>query len=337
MSKKTHYDILKVSTDASFAEIKRAYKAQADKLKNRSGKRAEAQLKKLEESYTILSDKSRRRAYDKIEFPAGDEVTVKSSSKKTEAMHHVRPKRTRPHRPIARALKLVWLHKWLWLRIGLIAIVVDLMIAFTAPPQGDTGQNVWLAVLVAVFVWVAGRLSMDKSSLTARDAYYQGSHAFIKQFLLFIFWIICLLPFIIGSLVYGEMLAATFAASTLEQISIGSVWFIMSALSLYFVIRTVFALVLIHETAPVDAIRRSWRMTKSRVWWLGKRIVGWGVLTFVPALLVYVVSLSGVITNQLLLQVGTMLADAFILIITLPVLATIIDQVYEHEKPRRAR
>ena len=338
MSKKTHYDILKVPTDASFAEIKRSYKAQAGKLKNRSGKRAQAQLHRLEESYTILSDKSKRRAYDRIEILPSQEVTGQGSNRHGEVGFNTRPKRTRPHRPIASALKLVWLHKWLWLRIALIAIVVDLVLVISAPMQGGgIGQNIWLAILVSVFIWVAGHLSEKDTSITARTAYYKGSHAFVKQFLLLMFWAICLLPFIIGSLVYTEITVVAFAATSVEQVSVGVLWFVLSALSLYLVLRTIFAVVLIHETAPVDAIKKSWRMTKSRVWWLGKRIVGWGLLAFVPVLIVYAISLSRLITNQLFLEAGAMLADAFILLVTLPVLATIIDQVYEHEKPRRVR
>ncbi|NPA27874.1 MAG: molecular chaperone DnaJ [Epsilonproteobacteria bacterium] len=68
MSKElSYYEILEVSTNASIAEIKKAYRKLALKYhpdKNPGDKEAEEKFKLINEAYAVLSDEEKRRVYD---------------------------------------------------------------------------------------------------------------------------------------------------------------------------------------------------------------------------------------------------------------------------------
>jgi len=63
----TYYQIIQVSPDASFDSIKQSYRKLAMVYhpdKNNGSKESEEQFKELSEAYYVLSDPSRRLAYD---------------------------------------------------------------------------------------------------------------------------------------------------------------------------------------------------------------------------------------------------------------------------------
>ncbi|MGP1593959.1 MAG: DnaJ domain-containing protein [Treponema sp.] len=62
-----HYEVLGVSRSASDEEIKKAYRAKALQYhpdKNQGNAAAEEMFKKINEAYSVLSDKNKRAAYD---------------------------------------------------------------------------------------------------------------------------------------------------------------------------------------------------------------------------------------------------------------------------------
>ena len=67
MSQQDYYEILEVSSEASSAEIKRAYRRlalQTHPYRNRNDPRAEERFKKISEAYGVLSDPGKRAQYD---------------------------------------------------------------------------------------------------------------------------------------------------------------------------------------------------------------------------------------------------------------------------------
>ena len=339
MSKRTHYDVLKIKPDATQKEIKQSYRKQRDKLQSKSSARAEQKRTRLEEAHAILSDKKKRKAYDKLH--ATDSGTADTPTAKTSQIGS-RPRRARPRRPIRDALQLVWRHKWLWIRIGVLAMLIDWLFIFFVIEEFDLGQGLWRAAMISVLFWAAGRLSFkSNNNVTARQAFYQGPHAVVKQFLIFFFWMICLLGFVLGTL-YFELVATGLIFPTQTELAVATtLMFLFGLTGFYLVLRTLFATVLIQELTPVQSIKRSWVITRGRAWWLTLRVAGGIVIALFPSLLLYAllyaIAGSGMISDQTFYVVELFSVSGLSFIATLPILVTVIDQLYEHEKPRRTR
>src|SRR5712675_887356 len=68
MAKRDYYEVLEVSREVSFEEIKKSYRKLAVKFhpdKNPGDHTAEEKFKELGEAYDILSDEQKRAAYDR--------------------------------------------------------------------------------------------------------------------------------------------------------------------------------------------------------------------------------------------------------------------------------
>ena len=87
--KKSYYDILEISNDASSDQIKKAYRKLALKYhpdKNPDDSNAESKFKEISEAYECLSDKESRRNYDL--FPNGQGSGFSSSQSASDIFQH---------------------------------------------------------------------------------------------------------------------------------------------------------------------------------------------------------------------------------------------------------
>ena len=335
MSKKNHYELLKVRPDATAKEIKRSYQQQKQKLKSKSSQRSKQKLKDIENAYNILSDKSSRKTYDKLHLASSDAP----STSKDKAQPSSRP---RPHRPVRSGLSIFWRHKWLWLRIGIVAMLVDWLFIFFTVEDFELGQGLWRAMMVSVLFWVAIRLSANsEKSVTAREAFYQGPHALIKQFIILFFWILCLLGFVVGTLYFELVAVGLFFPSQAELAVATGLMLLLGLAGFYFVLRTIFSTVIIQEAPPIESIKRSWAMTRSRAWWLTLRIAGGLAVALAPIVVIYSILYAAVVlevmSEQVFYMAELLVFSGVSFAVTLPILVTVIDQLHEHEKPRRSR
>ena len=74
MSAKDYYAILGVKSEASAADIKKAYRELAVKYhpdKNPDDKQVEEKFKEINEAYMIVGDPEKRKKYDRIQYDKG--------------------------------------------------------------------------------------------------------------------------------------------------------------------------------------------------------------------------------------------------------------------------
>lgn len=247
-------------------------------------------------------------------------------------------KQKTPTRPVAKTLQIVKQNKKLLLGAGLVAAAVDFVLGIGAQQGGNTGQSFWMAIVFAAFLWAAAKLTDYKNpKLNIRKVFYEGSNTFIKLFIVIMFWVVCLTPFLLGSLVFAQINSTVITATTLEKSIAFGVWVFLTVLSLYLVFRTVFAAVMVSSNTPWRAIKRSWNMTKRRVLWLAFNLLGWIIITSIPAIVVYVVSVSGVLVQPLYINSLQNVASALIYIFVLPIISVLLYQLYTYEKSSRPR
>ena len=68
MSKRDYYEVLGVSSSASEAELKKAYRTKAKELhpdRNSDNPNSESQFKEVNEAYDVLKDQNKKAAYDR--------------------------------------------------------------------------------------------------------------------------------------------------------------------------------------------------------------------------------------------------------------------------------
>ncbi len=246
-------------------------------------------------------------------------------------------KKTRK-KPVTTTVRQLHQHKWLWLGVGLIAAVVDWLIGLSTE-SGGIGQNIWIAITLAAFMWSARQFGRSrKYQPTIRSVFYEGSGSFIKQLLIILFWIACLIPFLIGSFLVARIASPLFPASGLEVTIAIVVWVLLAVLSAFWIIRTIFAPVIVLDDTPGRAIKQSWRLTKRHVLRLSGYILGWFILLLIPIFTVFYMTAGGVVTQSVFVTSLDTIARGLIFVLVLPFMSVLIYQLYANEsrqKPRR--
>lgn len=238
--------------------------------------------------------------------------------------------------PVRSTWRLLRSSKGLIIKLGLTLAVIDALLYIGRESGGGEGaRNFILLIAISAFVWLARQLSVQEAVSKVRFILYDGVSALVKQLLILLLWTAFSIPFIIGSIIFEQINMPVFAATTAETVAAGVAWFVLSLVSLYLILRTVFAIVLVQTTTPMDAIGHSWRMTKNRTWWLGVRLVGGLVVVLLPAAVLGFVAYSGVFSEEWQIRSVLVMSDALLYVLVLPVMTLLLYQLYEHERPSR--
>lgn len=245
------------------------------------------------------------------------------------------------NKPVTQTFQTIKQNVKIFLGVGLVAVVVDLLLWLGGQGESTTGQSFWMAIVFTAFLWTTGKLINYKNpKLSVRKVFYEGSSAFVKMFLVIMFWVACLIPFLVGSLIFAQVNSSIVTATTLEIYAALAGWLLLTALSLYLVLRSIFAAVLILNDTPWRAITASRHMTKQRVLWLSLRLLGWLVITSAPAIFIFSVSArfaSSISTQSIHDGLLQGIASALTYLFVLPVISVLLYQLYVHEKSSRPR
>ncbi len=244
---------------------------------------------------------------------------------------------TAKNTPVKKTIRLFGQYKWFWIGAGVIAAAVDWLLSLGSQ-SGGMGRSLWIVIVFAGFLWAARKLSNTRSAKPAvKHVFYDGSGAFIKQLLVMLFWSICLVPFLLGSVVFQQINSLMFFASGIEKTIAFIGWLLLAAISAFLILRTVFAPVLTQEETPWNAIRSSWRLTKRRVRRLAISVLGSFLVMLLPIVLIYYATLGGVVMSPLLVDILNILADALVFLLVLPFMSMLIYQLYVYETRTRTR
>lgn len=167
------------------------------------------------------------------------------------------------------------------LLIALVWVVINTVFAFILEAN-SLATEVWFVAVFSVIVWFYG-LSSRRKTPNLRTTYYEGSQFFLKLFLLFLIWIVYLLPFAIGAFFAQQINLYQFAPSPLEITAASVAWLLLGIVSGYWFVRSFLAPVLIAKNGPIEAVRASWARTKGRAWWATKSILLVGLVATLPA------------------------------------------------------
>lgn len=229
-------------------------------------------------------------------------------------------------------------HHWLlYLKLGLLAAFISTL--FTqGSASGDTLVQFWSVLVFSGLLWTAQVLDETKpAQLKARTILYDGSASFLKQILIVIVWLFSMLPFLIGAGIFERINQLEFGAGTAEIILAYGIWLLLGILSIYWLLRSLFAPLLALKQTPLAALRGSWVVTKNRTLRLGLYAVVVILLASLPLVVLkaFPVPLSA---NLWLVLAQGVAFELLIFAVTLPFITLAMQQLHEYEhrqKPRR--
>jgi hypothetical protein len=171
--------------------------------------------------------------------------------------------------------------------VALVTVPTNIIETYFAP---GAGLQAYLS-LAGLFMNVAllyaiVRIADRGQDFGVRTAYYSGSHAILRLFIVLIWVAFMLVPLAVGSEIYAVGIAGPVNPSVGEEILLGILGVLFAAPSLWLIGRFFCSLVAVvdHEIRPISALRLSWRLTAGRFWPILGRLVMlvvWSILIFI--------------------------------------------------------
>jgi len=217
---------------------------------------------------------------------------------------------------LAKAWRDFWANRWGFLGIAAV-ITIPATLLQLAPSLGDNQVvQAYLAigalVMTVALIWAIVRLAEGRRP-RVRQAYYEGTTAFVKFAIVFLILTLQLLPFAIGATIYITAIQADI--TTAERLIFATIWLLLALPSFYWLNRYLFGLLIVHDPAmtPVMALRASGRLVRGRFWMVFRRVAALMML-FLAVLLGVLTAASALIHNQnLTLGILRLVANLLIL------------------------
>ncbi|HEX5797223.1 MAG TPA: hypothetical protein VFX86_02430 [Candidatus Saccharimonadales bacterium] len=140
----------------------------------------------------------------------------------------------------------------------------------------STNYQIFISLIVSLAVIWSIRQVLAGEKIGVRQAFYQGIYPLVP-FLLVLFVIgLQLIPFLIGSFLLSTVLANQIAISAMEQALWWVVFILLSTLSFYMVVSSVFALYIstLPDMTPIKALRSARGLVPHRRFGIALRIAG---------------------------------------------------------------
>lgn len=195
---------------------------------------------------------------------------------------------------LGRSLRDLRAHWKLYLGIvALVALPTNIIETYFAPGAGLQSYLSLAGLFMNVaLLYAIVRIADRGQDFGVRTAYYSGSHAVLRLFIVLLWIALMLVPLGIGSEIYAVGMAGPVTPSVGEQVLLGVLGLLFALPSLWLLTRFVLSLILVvdHEVRPMRALRLSWRLTAGRFWRVFGRmvlLVLWAILIMLVPLLVF--------------------------------------------------
>lgn len=185
------------------------------------------------------------------------------------------------------ALDQVFTDDWGQLASGLTLFAYLLGVSGTAADATAGLYQLILALTVSLaLIWALRQLHAGKK-IRMRDAFYNGMSPFVPFILVLLVIGLQLIPMVIGVALYATIVGAGIAATSLEQVLWALLAFVLSIVSLYMIMSSLFALyiVTLPDMTPMRALRSARQLVASRRWTVMRRVL------FLPLALVVLTAL----------------------------------------------
>lgn len=134
-------------------------------------------------------------------------------------------------------------------------------------PAGGVYQGLLIIILSLVTIW-ALRQVMAGQKIKAKQAFYSGTYPLVQFILVLSVIGLQLLPLLIGSWVYSNVVSSGIAVTGAEKFIWGLLAILLAVLSLYMLASSIFALyiVTLPDMTPMKALRSARQLVLHRRW-----------------------------------------------------------------------
>ncbi|HSX45416.1 MAG TPA: hypothetical protein VLG27_00235 [Candidatus Saccharimonadia bacterium] len=183
----------------------------------------------------------------------------------------------------------------------------------SSPTAG--AYQLFLAVITSLAVIWALRQIFAKAIPSVRDAYYQGMYPLIPFILVLLVICLQLIPFLLGAEIYSSVISNGIAISTPEKTGFALLFLILTLVSLYMAVSSLFALYVV--TLPDMTLGRALRSGRELV-----RYRRWTVLRKIICLPIALVVVAAIIMVPIIVWITALASWVFFLLTMFSLVAT---------------
>lgn len=219
------------------------------------------------------------------------------------------------------------------LLIALIATVVGQLIIFLSG-NGVLIVELWYVLILSALIWFLSRATSKKSP-SIKEAFYEGTSSLVKQILIFMVWVVFMIPFILGAVLAQQVNMYQFGASGLELAGFNSLWLVLGLLSIYWIFRSWLSPLYVNEgMTPIAALKASWAFTRKRIGWISRVLALAILVAILPFVVIYALYFAPLPANIWVNMTLTLAVSYVGYAFTLPFLITASLELKRNE-PRR--
>ncbi len=155
---------------------------------------------------------------------------------------------------------------------------------------GDEASTaVQFLLFIVGFMALVSILRRTRKLGTAKvsDAYFEGTGQFVSMIVIFIFFLIFLIPLSIGSTIL--LTGISFATTTIESVGVGVVFLLLSTFTIWLYLKYWPAIYIatLPSIRPIFALKQASKLTKGHRFNLFFQFLGFGILTLIGVLLLF--------------------------------------------------